>query len=62
MKKENINNFPNYGFDFYEDEVNRDNLARLSTSIADQTPPEVDAGEFASCYLWSLSYQDKELR
>jgi hypothetical protein len=54
MKKENINNFPNHGFDFNKDEVVRENLARLSTSIADQASPEVDAGEFATCYLWFL--------
>ncbi len=55
MKKENDDNFPNYGFDFNEDEIVREMLVQLSANISDQASPEVDAGEFESCYLWFIS-------
>jgi hypothetical protein len=41
-----------YGFDFNEDELARETLAPLSTSLADQPIHSVVADEFETLYLW----------
>ena len=44
-----------YGFDFDEDELARELIAPLPTSLADQPIPEVEANEFEPRYQYFLS-------
>jgi hypothetical protein len=44
-----------YGFDFDEEELGRELLAPLPAGLADQSIPEVDAGEFEKVFQYFLS-------
>jgi hypothetical protein len=44
-----------YGFDFDEEEIARELLAPLPTSLSTQTIPEVAAGEFEKTFHYFLS-------